>query len=838
MTPAEWSAVKEILSGALGCPPAERSTFLDNACQGDPDLRRRVEALVEAAGKSWGLLEVPAAASSSLLSSDRAPASGDRIGAYEIQREIGHGGMGIVYLARRADAEFQRSVAIKIARAGLSGDFERRFRAERQIVANLDHPHIARLLDGGATPDGRPYLVMEYVEGQPLTQWCDAQALGTRERLEIFLDVCAAVQYAHQHLVVHRDLKPGNILVTREGGVKLLDFGIAKLIDPDVSDGAAERTGTLMRLLTPDYASPEQVRGAPISTASDVYALGVVLFELLAGKKPYELAGASPPEMLWIVCEREPPKPSAAAKPDRSGELEGDLDTIVLTALRKEPGRRFASAAALAQDIRRHLSGLPVEARVDSLGYRAGKFVRRHRAAVAAAAFIALALAGGLAVAMLEARRARAAEARAERRFNDVRQLANSVVFELHDQIRDLPGSTPARQVLVRRATEYLDRLAKEKGDDRSLIRELAAAYGRVADVQGNPYQANLGDLQGSASSYRKALDLLVPLTAKSDALDEDHEALAGLYLRSGGVQLALGRPDRAVAQTGHGVALRRSLFEKSPNDPGRGRDLATALRMHAYNLSVLGRQKEATEVLAEQARILRNLLKAAPADETLRRELGQNRYVTGLALDRSGDQPGAIAALREAIELQKGLVAENPNPVPARRDLYWSLTDMGGVLLRAGDLNGSDANYEAAMDVARVLERSDLKSSDGRTMVAIAHLNLGGNLARLGQHEASRRHRSEARAALESLLAAEPSNTWLGGMLAELYLDLAEQDRPASAADHSGFAASCELYRKSDEIFSKLGERGRLEPSRGPSAKRAKEALAACSDRLARASR
>jgi non-specific serine/threonine protein kinase/serine/threonine-protein kinase len=833
LTPGEWSAVKEILGEVLDRPAADRSAYLDRACGGDADLRRRVEALIEADEKDWDLLETPAAESSSLMSSGRLPAAGDRIGAYEISREIGHGGMGIVYLARRADEQFERRVAIKIARAGFAGDpFERRFRAERQIVANLDHPNIGRLLDGGATPDGRPYLVMEHVEGQPLTQWCEARGLGTTERLEIFLEVCAAVQYAHQHLVVHRDLKPANILVTAQGVVKLLDFGIAKLIDPDLTDAEVERTGTLFRVLTPDYASPEQFRGEPISTASDVYALGVVLYELLTGERPYRLAGASAAEMMSIVCEREPSKPSTVAPSGRSRDLAGDLDTIVLTALRKEPRRRFASAAALAGDIRRHLSGLPVEARTDTFGYRAGKFVRRHRSAVAATALIALSLAVGLAMILREARRARAAEARAERRFSEVRQLANSIVFELHDQIKDLPGSTPARQALVQRGVEFLDRLALERGDDPSLVRELAAAYQRIGDVQGNPYQANLGDLAGAARSYKKALDLLASVP-QDRAVDGDQEAISSLSLRSSGLELAAGHPDRAVAMSGRALGLRRALLEKRPADDGRRRELATALRVHAYCLSGVGRQAEALGCLREQAETLRSLLQARPNDDELRRELGQNRYVIGLALDKSGDPRGAAEALAEAAELQKGLVSSNPGSVALHRDLYWSLTDIGGLALRAGDPSTALERYREAMDVASAVDRADPKSIDGRTLVAIADVNLGDALERRSELPAARQHRAEARVLLESLFAAHASNGWLGGILADLYKSIADEQR-RHAASRRDLEGACDLYGRSLDLFAKLKAAGRLQDSRAADFQNVAGAVAACRSELA----
>ncbi len=423
MRPEQWSAIKEILSEALERPKAERPSYLDRVCGDNVDLRRRVESLIEADGRSWSLMDAPAAAASSLAATLRPPASGERIGVYEILEEIGHGGMGSVYLARRADEQFEQRVAIKLSRLSLADDpMQRRFRAERQIVAALDHPNSARLLDGGATSDGRPYFVMEYVAGRPLPDWCEERALTIRQRVQIFLDVCGAVQYAHQRLVVHRDIKPANILVTAEGMAKLLDFGIAKLTVPELFGAAVEETKTLFQLLTPDYASPEQVRGEPVTPASDVYALGVVLYELLTGRRPYKVSTTSPAEMVRVVCETEAPRPSTVAPRSLAKELSGDLDTIVSKALRKEPERRYATAGELAEDLRRFLDGLPVQARPDTAGYRLRKFVKRNRAGVIAASVASLSLvAGGIALWL-------SFDARRENRVAAVRSAASPAV--------------------------------------------------------------------------------------------------------------------------------------------------------------------------------------------------------------------------------------------------------------------------------------------------------------------------------------------------------------------------------------------------------------------------
>ena len=375
-----WTRVKQITSDALERPDSDRLPWLAEACAGDEPLRLEVESLLSAHARAGDFLETPAiaaggaaeAVATATLPGSLPAVAGRPIGPYRIIRELGQGGMAVVYLAERADAAFEKEVAIKIVRGGpASASLTQRFFEERRILATLDHPNIARLLDGGTTEDGLPYVVMERVEGIPLDEYCEASALSLGQRLALFRQVCAAVQYAHQHLVIHRDLKARNILVTADGTPKLLDFGIAKLLEPGLAPGDETRTG--YRALTLEAASPEQVRGEPMTVTSDVYSLGVLLYRLLTGQSPYGPKRRTDADLTRAICEEIPVRPSVAAPIERRRQLRSELDAIVLKALRKEPERRYPSVQDFSEDVRRHLEGRPVSARKDTLGYRAGK---------------------------------------------------------------------------------------------------------------------------------------------------------------------------------------------------------------------------------------------------------------------------------------------------------------------------------------------------------------------------------------------------------------------------------------------------------------------------------
>jgi len=474
MTPERWSRVKEIFAGALERDPAERTTYVEAACASDPELRVEVISLLDAHETAGGFIEQEAAQRVGLTSA--APKKdwiGRRLGPYRIVGEAGRGGMSEVFKAVRDDQQYEKQVAIKLLKPGLDTDsLLRRFKAERQILAQLSHPNIAHLLDGGATEDGAPYLVMEYIEGKPIDLYCDDRELGVNERLDLFRSLCSAVHYVHQHLMVHGDLKCGNVLVTDQGVVKLLDFGIAKLLGPAPGTTREEPRATTFLALTPEYASPEQVRGEPISTASDVYSLGVLLYRLLSGDLPHKATGSTTWALAQQICEQDPAPPSVTAVEATTGyarfatTLRGDLDNIVLKALKKAPEERYPSAEQLSEDLRRYLRGFPVAARPDTTGYRVRKFAQRHKSAAVAAGLFVAALIAGIITTSWQAHRADVERLRAERHLNDVRELTSVYLADVYDAVAYLPGGTKARKLLVENSIKYLAGLEHEAQEE------------------------------------------------------------------------------------------------------------------------------------------------------------------------------------------------------------------------------------------------------------------------------------------------------------------------------------------------------------------------------------
>jgi eukaryotic-like serine/threonine-protein kinase len=585
-----WQRVSAVLDAAMELPPAARAAYLDHECAGDADLRRQVEELLRADADADAFLAGSASERAAPLVAEladlEAPAAavGERtVGAYRLGRLLGEGGMGVVYLAERVDGQFDQQVAIKILKHGVPGlDAERRFRQERQILAHLQHPGIARLLDGGVTGDGSPFFVMERVEGTPITEYCDARRLGVEQRLRVFLEVCEAVQYAHQSLVVHRDLKPSNILLDAGGRAKLLDFGIAKILAQGTEVPSGEAGRTALRAMTPEYAAPEQVRGEAVTTATDVYALGVLLYELLAGERPYRVPRGSAAELERAILEQEPARPSdraravpGASAKDRARRLRGDLDRIVLQALQKDPRRRYPSAEALANDIRRHLEGQPVFARGDAVTYRLSKFLRRHRLAMSAAALVVLSLVGGLVAATVQARRAQREARKAEAVKNFLQSLFSA----------SNPAEAQGRQ---RTARDLLDDGARRVETE---LQEQPEVQSEVARLIAATYQG-LGEYDRAASLLRADLE-------RRRRLDGPHSTAAAESLTHlADVLYDQGRVDPAAPLYEEALAIQRRMRgERSPEVAELLWDIAGVKRNRGDLAAAEGLQKQALAI-------------------------------------------------------------------------------------------------------------------------------------------------------------------------------------------------------------------------------------------------
>lgn len=810
MNQDRWRQVEELFHAALAIAEPKREAYLAEACRGDAGLRQEVQDLIaghQAATSSMQTAVVREAVQQ-VLESDELLTAGQEFGPYRVVREIGRGGMGLVFLAERADEEFQRRVAIKLIKRGMDTDSViRHFRNEREILASLDHPNIARLFDGGTSQDGLPYFVMEYVEGQPIDSFCDEHKYSISQRLQLFRKVCAAVSYAHQHLVIHRDIKPSNILVAAEGDPKLLDFGIARLLRAEADAPTATMTG--FHMMTPEYASPEQVLGQPASTLTDVYSLGVVLYWLLAGVSPYSIRNASSQQMAEAICRVEPKKPSTAAVQPHSGDgstnqhssavpeanqmrirkqLRGDLDNIVLMALRKEPHRRYQSVEQFSEDIRRHLASLPVVARGDSIGYRFAKFAQRHRGGVAAGALAALMMIAGIITTTFEAHRARVqeqvakeAQAKAERRFNEVRRLAHSVLFDYHDAIKNLPGATPVRERLVRDSLQYLDGLAGEVTGDRSLSRELANAYERVADVQGGTMEANLGNTDGAIESGKKALHIRESLLAADPRDIGVKRELASSYFKVGSLLWETGDMSGATDDLRQAVRLREELAKAQPENMDRKYEMANAYdRMGMLLLD----QGDAAGALADYRRSLEidtSIPGAEQARESMRRSLSVEYEHIGAALLELDDLPGALENNSRALSIRSALSKDFPLNIDHKRTLAVSYYNQGEILARMGRTHAALDSYREQVAISENLLRADPRNEQYRGDLAYSLIRVGDMLFKLARYPEALVSYKRSQDLRATDVKADPANLWKRSSLIEAKAKICK----TLAADH-----------------------------------------------------
>ncbi|MEJ1962062.1 MAG: serine/threonine-protein kinase [Gammaproteobacteria bacterium] len=660
---------------------------------------------------------------------------GRRLGAYEIVALLGSGGMGEVYRARRIDAQYEKEVAIKLVPSALPASFIlQRLRAERQILARLDHPHIARLIDGGATEEGLPYLVLDLVDGMPLDRYCEDRRLPTRKRLQLFRDVCSAVSYAHQQLIVHRDLKPGNILVTADGTVKLLDFGIAKLLQPDPGETRPAHTITSDNTLTLEFASPEQLLGKTITTASDVYSLGVLLYLLLTRHMPYLNEPRSQHEAIREVCETEPARPSDVLAPAnrRPGEkLDADLDAITLRALRKEPEKRYRSMEEFSEDVRRYLDGLPVIARDGQLAYRAGKFVRRRKLEIAASGLFMALLTAGIVSSLHQASIAEVQRARAQRHLATVRGFAELSMFQLHDAIKDLPGSTAARELLVSTAQQYLNALSGEAHRDRALQLDIAVAYAKVADIQGKAYHANTGEATAAVENYAKAIELLEPLVAAEPNDLARRSSLAQSYLQQSRLLLLAGETKRAIAGSHRAADIYESIAASRPS-AATSASMADAFRVHAMNLTIDGSGKNTAMPYADRAvAILEDLHRQSPDDLDLEYQLGV-AYGTAGDLVGEGDKGSAAQKRAENLHLKALAIDEHLVAATDGRNFHYIRSVLSDRVNLCSQFNDSGESLRAVEHCRAAVPLVDkLRADDKNAQIQIDGASLAWNFGR-----------------------------------------------------------------------------------------------------------
>ncbi|MBI4751646.1 MAG: protein kinase [Acidobacteria bacterium] len=863
MNREHYQKLNQIFQAALEYPPNQRAVYVNETCC-DSSLRVEVEELLAMHEQADAFIDKPVFEAGLKVVADETAATqpaeqlvGKQFGAYRLVREIGEGGMGSVYKAVRADDQFRKEVALKILKRGIdTSTVIQRFRNERQILASLQHPNIAQLLDGGMSDDGRPYFVLEYVEGKPIDIYCDDHKLSISERLKLFCKVMSAVQFAHQNLVVHRDLKPGNILITDDGEPKLVDFGIAKVVKADVPAGRvhlteADLTRTGFTPMTPTCASPEQVKGEAITTATDVYLLGVVLYELLTGHRPLYFKSGRLDEVVQVICHQEPVRPSLVAiqsgnesahkadsLPGQTPEavsatresspeklrrrLTGDLDTIVLKALRKEAHRRYNSVEQFAEDIHRHLNGLPVSARNDTLGYRAEKFVRRNRLGVAAAILITLSLIGGMLtttwqarVARLERLRAEVAQAKAERREREVRKLANSALFDLHDKIETLPGSTPVREYLVKQGLEYLDVLEQEGTTDPTRLRELALGYQKLGDVQGRPDGANLGNTPGALESYRKSVAMFEKVASTNPENPIAQVELSMGYERLGSILRRSGKLDEALDQYSKTQAIRNTLGTKYPANLEYKKLLGDGYsRIADLLIQEMGDYQGALEAFQKMLPLREAVIQATPNDGAAHRSLAASYQRYGTALwyfgdflqEQAEDTQTAQKIFQKARDAQlKALsIIEFAQPMLPPHTIRVTLMSFyctaGIALMKVADDSTALLYFTKALTICQEVSPIDPQNAEGKFQLAYIYFLLCEALHHKNELDSAFKYASRAQSLFEFLQHQDPANMVVGKELGRVYIYLGKH-----LAQLGQVRQSIEYYQKASSLLKQI---------------------------------
>lgn len=789
MTPDRWQRVKSILAGALDVPAPERDVYLSEACGTEMSLRHEVDSLLASYTEAGAFLN------SQQMKALPDPRVGEQIGPYRLERMLGQGGMGAVYLASREVDGFTMRVALKLIRVSVLNEYvHRRFRMERQILARLSHPNITRLIDGGIAGDGVPFLVTEFVDGIPLDEYVRTKSPSLQERLRLFEAICSAVAFAHRNLIVHGDLKPHNILVNAEGQPKLLDFGIARLIDPE-SSSAGEMT---LEALTPAWASPEQLRGEPLSPSSDAYSLGRLMYFLLTGQQPFDLTGQSPPQILTLLSLKTPPLPSEVTAKD---DLKGDLDNIALKAMEFETALRYPSVDALAEDLRRHRESLPISAHPTTATYRVKKFVRRHRALVLAVTAVTLSLLAGLGMTIWQARLARENYERSQRLFSDVRKLANSFIFDMDDAVAQLPSSTSVRARMVRNAIGYLDRLASESSGDAQLQEELAAAYEKIGDVQGRPSSANLGDTAAALASYRKAEKIRESIFDESSPTQRDD--LARTYLRMSSILRAVGDFPGALEYDRKALAIRLALLEADPENIDMRRSLAATYTSLSGSFSLMAQWDGVLENRKKAFDAYQQIARRDPDNESDQRSLALAHYRMSSILLFQKNYKDGLEHSRRALEIDEALLRKHPGNVQYQVAVAQDYSFYGNGLVQAGQVKQGLEELQKGRERYTRLAGFDPNEVRTRTLLATNEIFTARALLLEGKWQLALGLVQKALAVRVKLSKENPMNAGARGEVAEAFgamgdvLVKAGNKQPALAAYQEAIAILTALERE-----------------------------------------
>ncbi len=874
MQAENWKNIKAVLTEALNLDASERREFLENA-DISAEVRSEVESLLTFEEESEDLMHLSAVEFSRDFFDEDAQSSliGQSIGVYQIVGELGQGGMGAVYLAQRTDGEFKQKVALKLLKREMNtAALRQRFRQEREILATLEHPNIARLLDAGTTDDAVPFIAMEYVEGLPIDEFCNRQNLDLAARLDLFRQVCAAVNFAHRNLVVHRDLKPSNILVNAEGSPKLLDFGISKILSTDLENQSAA-TVTRLGVMTPSYASPEQLQSKSVTTATDIYSLGVILYELLSGHRPFETRESDLKEIYRAVLENEPPPPSAladtiakdfkmqtGAKTElladkipsdadtnanklrrtiphtvklNSQSLRGDLDNIVLKALRKEPERRYSSAENLAEDIHRHQRGLPVTARPNTFAYRAEKFIKRNSISVFAAALIMLATIGGVVATLWQAGIAQTERVRAEKRFNDVRKLANSYIFDVYPEIENLEGSLKAREKILTNALEYLDGLSNEASGDLELQSELATAYEKIGDVQGALNNSSLGNVQAGLDSYRKAQKLREAVLAANSRNLEAKEKLANNQYTTARTLWNNNQTKEAEESFETSLKLRRELVAAQPDSVEAQNRLAVLLIDSGAIPAFNSQTEKALALFNEALVIVENLRGKEPDNPDFKKTLTRLLRIISKPKTATGDYEGALRGLTQAAEVSRELATQFPKDFRVQRSVWLTNSMICELFIDKGDGAKAVETCVPTIDFPKSALAKEPENGVVAYDLAISHFNTARAYRLAEEYLQTVEQAEKATAVMSRLSAKSPDNLEYKRNLAiyeteagRAYINLNQFDKaavvlqntietltPIAAADRESTMYQYDLamaYRLAAQVRNRKGEKSK----------------------------